>query len=86
MHNALVWLRNHNPIYADIHIDGSQLECLPEDDVPEELLTIVWQERDDEVAKREQESYLAGEIVNKEMKGRCKAEAIEVLDDGMYHK
>ena len=49
-------------------------------------MTIVWQERDDEVVKREWESYLAGEVVNEEMKGRCQAEAIEVLDDGMYHK
>ena len=31
---------------------------LPEDDVPEELLTVIRQENDDELAEKERESYL----------------------------
>jgi hypothetical protein len=62
VYDALVWLRSYNPIYADINIDSSRLDSLPEDDVPEELLTIVRQENDDEVVEREEESYLAVDV------------------------
>ena len=41
VYDALVWLKLHNPIYADVHIDGSRLAHLPEDDMPDELLAIV---------------------------------------------
>ena len=58
VYEALVWLRNHNPIYADIMIDGDRLQELPTDDVPDELLSVVQQEKDDEIAERERESYL----------------------------
>ena len=55
---ALVWLKRHNPIYSDICLDMSRLEDLPEDDIPQELLSIVRQEDDDEVVERERESYM----------------------------
>jgi hypothetical protein len=56
--DALSWLQRHNPIYADIIIDRSRLDDLPEDDVPEELLTIVRHEEDDVLAEKERESYV----------------------------
>ena len=58
MYEALVWLQSHNPIYADIKIDENRMRELPEDDVPDELLTIIRQEKDDELVEREKESYL----------------------------
>jgi hypothetical protein len=39
--DALKWLQNHNPIYADIKIDDGRLNDLPQDGVPDELLTVV---------------------------------------------
>ena len=59
--DALVWLQKNNPIYGDIHIDGKRVEELPVDDVPEELLAVVRQEDDEELAQKERESYLAFE-------------------------
>lgn len=59
---ALVWLKNHNPIYGDIKIDENRLKELPEDDIPDELLTVIRQERDDEIAEKERESYLLADF------------------------
>jgi hypothetical protein len=64
VYDALSWLQIHNPIYADIHIDQERLESLPEDDVPEELLAVVRQVEDDEVAEKERESYVVDEGMN----------------------
>ena len=61
VYDALLWLKLHNPIYADIRIDESQLALLPEDDMPNELLAIVRHERDDDLAEKEGDSYLFGE-------------------------
>ena len=58
VYEALVWLQSHNPIYTDIKIDENRMRELPEDDVPDELLTIIRQEKDDELVEREKESYL----------------------------
>ena len=61
VYDALVWLQRHNPIYADINIDRSRLRELPEDDVPDELLSVIRQEMDDELVEKEKESYLLTE-------------------------
>jgi hypothetical protein len=58
VHDALLWLHKHNSVYADIQIDGSRLEDLPEDDIPEELLSVVRQEVNDESLEKERGSYL----------------------------
>ena len=34
VHSALLWLLQHNPYYADLQINLSTLQALPEDDVP----------------------------------------------------
>jgi hypothetical protein len=62
VYEALLWLRIHNPIYADISIDNNRLDELPEDDVPGELLTVVRHEEDEELAERERESYLSADV------------------------
>jgi hypothetical protein len=43
----------------DIHIDGSWLNELPEDDVPYKLSSVIRRENDDEVVERERESYVS---------------------------
>ena len=60
--DALLWLQSHNPIYADIQIDRVRLDELPEDDVPQELLMVVRQEEDEEIAEKERESYVAADF------------------------
>lgn len=56
---ALLWLQDNNPHYADLEIDKSRLESLPEDDVPDEIVTTVRQEADETVIEREQEAPYA---------------------------
>ena len=63
VYDALLWLKLHNPIYADICIDESRLAHLPEDDLQDELLAIVRRERDDDLAEKERDSYLFGEDI-----------------------
>ena len=40
---GLLWLKAHNPHYADIDIDDDALNTLPEDDVPEAMVQTVVQ-------------------------------------------
>jgi len=54
VHDALLWLKENNPYYAEIDISASHLEELPEDDVPEEVMDIICQS--DDVGMIEQES------------------------------
>lgn len=61
VYEALKWLHENNPIYADIVIDPVRLKDLPDDDVPEELMSVMRREDDDEVARRECESYVPNE-------------------------
>ena len=57
VHDALLWLKNHNPFYSDIGISMERLQDLPEDDVPNEISSIVRHENDENVAVRESEGY-----------------------------
>jgi hypothetical protein len=75
IYDALIWLKRHNPIYADVVIDESRLQELPENDVPDELLAIVRHEENDEVAEKERESYLTADKKHDE-------ENYETEDDG----
>ena len=54
---ALLWLQRHNLIYGDVIIDKARLEDLPENDIPDELLSVVRQQEDEELAENERESY-----------------------------
>ena len=40
VHNVLLWLKMHNPIYRDIVISANRLLELPVDDVPDEIYTL----------------------------------------------
>ena len=55
VHDTLLWLKENNPkYYGDIQISDSHLEELPEDNVPEEIMSIIRQS--DDVGMVEQES------------------------------
>lgn len=86
VYDALIWLRNNNPIYADIQIDMKRLQELPDDDVPEEVLSIVRHEDDDEIIEKERESYLSVEMEDQcsegENGGENMRDETEFDDDG----
>lgn len=84
VYDALVWLKSHNPIYGDIKIDESRLKELPEDDVPEKLLTVIRQEKDDEITEKEMESYLLAEVeeIDDEVIVGSSEMMVESEDDG----
>jgi len=55
VHDALFWLKENNPkYYGDIEISDSHLKEVPEDSVPEEIMSILRQS--DDVGMIEQES------------------------------
>jgi hypothetical protein len=64
--DAFTWLQIHNPIYSDIQIDENRLKELPVNDMPEELLSIIGQEKDDEQVEVEGESYLSTDSMNED--------------------
>jgi hypothetical protein len=59
---ALQWLKINNPkYYGDIIIDTDQLQNLPEDDVPDEVLGIVRQSDDVGMVEQERAGYIYNE-------------------------
>ncbi|PPQ74787.1 hypothetical protein CVT24_003726 [Panaeolus cyanescens] len=56
---ALLWLKKNNPkYYGHIEIDEECLRMIPEDDVPDELLSIVRQSVDGEIVDQERAGYV----------------------------
>jgi len=56
---ALAWLKVNNPkYYGDITISTDALQRLPDDDVPDELLSIVRQSDDVEILDQEGAGYV----------------------------
>ena len=59
VHAALSWLKKNNPkYYGDISIDQDRLAQLPENDVPPEILSIVWQSTDTGMIDQESAGYV----------------------------
>lgn len=56
--DALIWLKENNPIYADIQISQDRLDSLPINGVPEEILSVVKYSSDIEALDREHEGYV----------------------------
>lgn len=57
--DALHWLKDNNPkYYGNIKISSSQIEALPEDDVPVEVTAIIHQSEDIGVLDEENDSYV----------------------------
>ena len=56
---ALMWLKQNNTLYGDIRIERERLEKLPEDGIPDEILSLIRHEVDEELVEREQEGFVA---------------------------
>jgi hypothetical protein len=59
VHEALMWLKRNNALYKDIRIDEERLQVLPEDGVPEELVSLIRHEVESDVVEKEREGYTA---------------------------
>jgi hypothetical protein len=55
---ALIWLKRHNPLYADICVSEDRLSHIPEDEVPVEISAVVRHEDNEGIAVQEQEGYI----------------------------
>lgn len=60
VYEALVWLKENNPLYEDIDISHDRLAKLPEDDVPEEIIAIARHEENGNLAVKERALYNPG--------------------------
>lgn len=56
--SALEWLKDHNPLFANITISASRLAELPEDDVPYELMSTAKHSTDVNALYAEHEGYV----------------------------
>ena len=67
---ALWWLKENNPkYYGDIDISLTCIDSLPEDDVPEELISIIRQSDDTASINEENDGYVPEDDVESELKG-----------------
>ena len=66
---ALVWLKSHNPLYADIAISEEMLSQFPESDIPEEILATVKYSDDTDQLERERAGYVVEDDDEEEGKG-----------------
>jgi len=53
-----VWLKAHNPLYAEINISEINLSQFPEDDIPCEIMDTVKYSDDTERLDRERAGYV----------------------------
>jgi hypothetical protein len=60
VYGALCWLKMHNTLYADVNISMERLASLPEDGVPDEIMTNIRHEPNGQLAERERETYVPG--------------------------
>lgn len=62
---ALLWLKAHNPLYANIMISEENLELLPEDGVLEELMATAKHSGDIEAVEKEHAGYVPKDAADK---------------------
>ena len=66
---ALDWLKENNPLYANITISAERLDALPEDGIPEEIITLAKFSDDTRLLAEEQDGYVPCDMVNEEDEG-----------------
>jgi hypothetical protein len=64
----LMWLHQNNLIFADIIIAKTWLDKLPEDDIPEELLSVIREGEDEDLLVTEQDLCLNVNVNSQHMK------------------
>jgi hypothetical protein len=58
VYEALLWLKDNNPLYGDIDISKERLMTLPEDGISDEVLASARHEPDGNLVSKDQESYI----------------------------
>jgi hypothetical protein len=66
---ALVWLKNHNPLYSVIEISEEILNEYPENGIPQEILSIVKYSDDVEQLEKERAGYVVEDDDNEDVTG-----------------
>ena len=55
---ALEWLKENNPLYANISISADRLDALPADGIPEEILSVAKFSDDTKLLEEERNGYV----------------------------
>jgi hypothetical protein len=58
VYEALIWLKGNNSLYGDISIEEQRLQMIPEDGIPEEVISLIRHEENGEIADREEGCYI----------------------------
>lgn len=61
---ALLWLKDNNPLYSDIEISEERLSQLPEDGVPEEISMVAKHSTDIESVEKEHSGYVPTDVAD----------------------
>ena len=56
IHDALMWLQTHNPLYKELELDQEALNTLPENGVPQDFITLDTEEEIDSVCEHDNNS------------------------------
>jgi hypothetical protein len=81
---ALIWLKRHNPLYANIQISAQHI---PQDDLPDEIRSTCRQETEPGIQEAERETYVPGDsdcTMNGETDEGCQVpgeNSVDVEDD-----
>lgn len=62
--HALNWLKDHNILYQNVEINLKNIAQLPEDDVPESIISTMEQKIDDEEIQTERVGYVPDPLSN----------------------
>jgi len=62
--DALLWLKENNPLYGDVDVSLERIESLPLDDIPEQLEALVRQESNEAIATHERDLYVPDDSQN----------------------
>ena len=85
MYAALCWLKDNNPIYANITISNERLNFLPENDIPMEIIQNICQSDDVKAVVRKHEEYVPVDVEDGER--LCQnAEATDIDDLAMIQQ
>jgi hypothetical protein len=73
MRVALEWLKVNNPLYANIGISQDNLDALPANGIPREILSLVKYSEDTRLLAEEMDGYVPSDCVDEggEFEGKC---------------
>lgn len=78
VHEALLWLKANNPLYQDIEISQERLDALPENGIPEEIMSNARHSDDIETVREEHAGYVPIDAME-EAQGQSLTHCCEVI-------